>query len=628
MVHSGDVSQSYASLLWSLGLLVAFALLSLAFYSGVFTGFAGLSLDNDPLVSGELVRGEIRYQLHNGALPLESKVTLSIGGYERTMPLQDLYDPLLYEPQLVEFAPLVEVTLALKRISLGGGSTPEDVAIFSAESGDAGAIGIGGGGVPIGGVIAPIIDYESYYVRADSVEEFTIPSKRSASIYEVKVASTGKLLSNSEVSMKQEGTTVTLFTRYKEQVMGFEHTDALTEIPLSLDAFQFTLSPRTPSTTTLALSLHYNQDQFATLEKDVNVIMTTPLATPSASSVPSEGPEDGSLGGEHSDLSGEGMEGMPSETFEPSCEVPICTPFGECTIPSFERSGRRQLPIDSYVRSSQCICEDGRVFIREESCSGGGITPGIMPGIEGGDRSGIPLDFNSREDRNRRTITDGDRGGGRDQEHRWESTYSFEEEDLIVSGSIARTLSENERIELPLGDERHTVGVVDIDYSEDVPRALIEIASTPQRFYLDLGDTANLDVHDDAIPDFSVTFVSLASPDEAVIRIALLDAVAFSYGLQEGERAATLLKLPDELPIAYVILNEDLPALRVFFIQSTRSFPAHCFDSILNSDEILVDCGGSCGVCKEERVFLAPYIAWVVVIVLFTFLMFLSRKTL
>lgn len=622
MAHSGDVSQSYASLLWSLGLLVAFALLSLAFYSGVFTGFASLSLDNDPLVPGELVRGEIIYELENGALPLESKVTLSIGGYERTIPLRDLYDSLLYEPQLVEFAPLVEVTLALEHISSDGGYTPKEVAVSYSEGGLAEPVG--GGGIVVGGVIAPIVDYESYYVRADSVEEFTIPSKRSASIYEVKVASTGKLLSNSEVGMKQKGTTVTLFTRYKEQVIGFKHTDVLTEIPLSLDAFQFTLSPRTPSTTTLALSLHYNQDQFAMLEKDVNVILTTPFVTPSASSEQSEKP----LGDEHSDLPGEDTGSMLSEISEPSCELPICTPFGECTIPSFERSGRRQLSIDSYVRSSQCVCEDGSVFIREESCSGGGITPGIMPGIEAGYRSGIPVDFNPREDRNQRTITEGDRGDGRDREHRWKSTYSFEEDDLIVSGSVARTLSENERLELPLGDERHTVGVIDIDYSEDVPRALIEIASTPQRFYLDLGDTVNLDVHDDAIPDFSVTFVSLASPDEAVIRVALLDAVAFSYGLQEGERAATLLKLPDELPIAYVILNEDLPALRVFFIQSTRSFPAHCFDSILNSDEALVDCGGSCGVCKEERVFLAPYIAWVIVIVLFMFLMFLSRKTL
>lgn len=623
MVHVGETSRSYGSVLWSLGLLISFALLSLAFYSGVFTGFAGLSLDNDPLVAGELVTGQVIYQLDNGPLPLESEVTLFIGGYERTVPLEALYDPLLYRAERVAFAPLVEVTVAIREISSGGGGGSGELVVANPSQGSE-AIGVGS--FPINGLaIAPFVDYETYRVRKGSVLEFSIPSRRSISIHEVKVASTGKTLSHSEATLRQEGTTGILSTRYEEYVPGFALKEGLTEIPLSLDAFQFTLSKRTPSTTTLSVILEYNQDQFAKLEKDVGVTLastiTPGLGDPTSAPTPSEEISDGGS-------SGEPGEGSPADTLQepPSCDLPVCTPYGGCTIPSFERSGRRQLPEESYVRSSQCVCEDGSVFIREESCGGSGPGVGITTGMLSGGISGDVTNFNSLGDNNIQITSGG--GGGGERGHTWDTTYSYDDQDFVVSGSIAQALSENERIELPLGNELHSVGVIDIDFSKSVPRALMETASTPQRFYLDLGSTVTVDVNHDEIDDFGITFVSLTSRTKAVIRVAPLDAVSFSHILNEGEHAATLLKLPEELPVAYVILNEDLPALRVFFIQSADSLPAHCFDSIRSNDEVLVDCGGSCGACKGERPFIAPYLAWGVVVVLFMFLMFLSRRPL
>lgn len=604
LLDMGQVhTHSYFSLMWSFAIVLLFALLSLAFYHGLFTGFAELSLKNDPLVAGELITGSVSYDLNNGPLPIDSEVILAIGGYEKTVPLKKLYDTSAFIPEVVSFSPRVKVTVALKEFVSGGGHG------VVARIEDVSQGGGGENGGEMGGImaIAPIITYETYYVRAGSAFETTIPSKRKVSLYEVRRADNNELLDSSNVILNQRGTSLVLTSRYQESVAGFASRDSFDSLPFSLEGFAFTLSKRAKSPTSLKISLSYRGDAFASLEEQMTVIPAPPTPTPTP---PSDFPTP--------------LEDSAPSASKPSCEDPVCTPFGACAIPPLERSGARILEGSSYVRSSQCLCEDGTSFVREEICVFEENSHVFVAAGVGDSNAAVPAFFPGLPAPSQ-GLNNPPGEGRRDSS--WRTTYSFDERDFVISGSVAQALAKRERMALPLEGVLHSIGIIDIDFSLKDPRVLIEVESTPQQFYLSLGETKAFDVQGDGVSDFSATFVSLSSRTYAVLKVVPLESFAFSRIAHPGERTATLFKLPEDIPVAYVVVNEDLPALRVFFVQSSVLFSPTCSDSVLNGDEAAVDCGGSCNPCRRENLFIAPFIAWGSVLVLFFLLIFVSRRT-
>ena len=606
-------SRSYVSLAWSLAILVCFAVLSLVFYTGVFTGFVGLTIHTITAIAGEPLEGQIVYDLSTGPLPLDSEVSLLVDGYEKTLPLSSVIDPLLFGSygSQIAFAPLLQVDVLLEHRSSGGNSI-DAVAI---EGGDEVVIPGGGNGKFAGGVIGdfPINNpslgdsskARTYFVRFGQDMHDTLPSSYDASVERVIVVSSGKQLENSAVDLSQLSTSLLLRTDYQELIPGFQQSEFIDEVVIDLHPFSFVLSLRARSPTLVQMQLFRGEDTFATLEESISVLPFREGTSLRGSEGLGDGDE--SDGGENGDSGSSDR-----------CLDPACRPVSECTIPGVDGSMRKVLT--TMIRTQYCICSDGSSYTFEESCSpDSGIRASFVSGSLTLSSSSFRFDRDSRSQSDDTLYRDSGKGSS------WERTYSFEDNDVMVFGGLAQVLAERERLEIPVGNERHSVGVVTIDRSREVPRVLVEVASSIQRLYVELGATESFDVTGDGLNDLSVTFVSLSSPTRALLRVVPFDAPSLSMNLVEGERAATLLRLPDEQTVGYVILNEKLPSLRVFFVQSESTVPFSCFNSIQDADEGGIDCGGSCHVCRDERPYYEPIVAWIVVLGLFVLLSFFSR---
>lgn len=615
------LSRSYVSLIWSLAILVCFAILSLVFYTGVFTGFVGLTIQTITAIAGEPLEGQIIYDLSTGPLPLDSEVTLSVDGYEKTLPLSSVIPPTLFGDygSQVAFAPLLQVDVELERLSSGGaGNTIDAVAIPAGEG-----VEIPGGGKGVGGVIIDLPKYtvpsgsssdsdqevRTYFVRLGEDVRDTIPSSYDVSVARVIVVSSGRQIENSAVDLSQTGTSLLLRTDYQELIPGFQQSELMDSVVIDLSPFSFVLSLRARSPTLVAVRLFRGEDTFATLEESVSV---SPFREDSSL----QGPEGLGEGGEGDEGNAESSDSGSSG----QCVDPACRPVSECTIPGVGGSMRKVLT--TMVRTQYCICADGSSYTFEEPCStGSGIQYSVAPG------SPQLVSSSSRFDRRQDSRVPSEDIPSRDsgKSSSWERTYAFDDNEVMVFGGIAQVLAERERLEIPVGNEQHSVGVVTIDRAREVPRVFVEVASEAQRSYIELGATQSFDVTGDGLNDLSVTFVSLSSPTRALLRVVPFGAPSLSMNLIEGERAATLLRLPDEQTVGYVILNEKLPSLRVFFVQSASTAPFSCFNSVQDADEEHIDCGGSCRVCHDERPYYEPFIAWIVVLGLFALLAFSSR---
>ncbi|MEK6858399.1 MAG: hypothetical protein AABX53_00615 [Nanoarchaeota archaeon] len=606
------LSRSYVSLAWSLAILVCFAVLSFVFYIGVFTGFAGLTIHTITAITGGPIEGQIVYDLSTGPLPLDAEVALLVDGYEKTLPLSSVIDPSLFGNygSQIAFAPLLQVDVLLERHSSGR----EGIGAVAVGGGD--AVEIPDGGKVVGGVINDIPMYggssggsseaRTYFVRLGENVRDVIPLFYDASVERVIVVSSGRQLENSVVTLSQISTSLLLRTNYQELILGFQQSESIEEVVIDLRPFSFVLPLRVRSPALVQMQLSRGEDTFVALEESISVLPFRGGAPLRGSKGLSEDYEiDGGGDGEDSGLSDR-------------CSDPACRPINECTIPGVDGSMRGVLT--TMIRIQYCICADGSSYTFEEPCSlDSGTQSYSVSDSLALSSSSFRLNRNSRSQSNDALSLD----SGEDSS--WERTYSFEDKDIMVFGGIAYALAERERLEIPVSNERHSVGVVTIDRSREVPRVLVEVASAVQRLYVELGATESFDVTGDGLNDLSVTFVSLSSPTKALLRVIPFDAPSLSMNLVEGERAATLLRLPDEQTVGYVILNEKLPSLRVFFVQSESTVPFSCFNSVQDVDEEGIDCGSSCSVCRDERPYYEPLVAWIVVLGLFVLLSFFSR---
>lgn len=617
-LHEPSVRDSHTlsvSFIWSLIILVFFGLVLLGFYYSTSTGYAGLQLTSEDLVAGELVSGTLSYNFADGPLPRDTDVVLSVNGYQKILPLEDLYNA---PTQTIVFSPLLKVVVRLEEVFTGEtSSTSSEGTSTGPTKGSKGAgssIGRPSVAAPSSPMVtAPLVEYRTYYVRADELTSDSIPSNRNAFIEEVRLVGTNELLENSVVSLDTEGTRLELATSYHEDVVGFTQTSG--EVVIPLDAFDFMLSARTGSPASISVTFDYQGNTFASIEKAVSV---RTLAQIVDEELPQDTPSS-IVSGSGSSLGSSGQ-GSIDSIDEEVCESPVCTSFGACSIPPLSGTGTYTLGT-SYVRTRQCICQNGQTFNEQESCT---LTNEDTISVASGEVDSFePLDELPTPPIPA-SITRSSEGSSSSTS--WERTYTFEERELVVAGSVAQTLGENERIKLPFGNTQHSIGVLTVDSSGSVPRVLLEIASTPQEFYLNLGETRALDMDDDEIFDVAVSFVSLSARNKVLIRVAPLENSLFSQMVGVNDRTATLLSTSRDAPVAYVILNDELPSLRVFFVQSRASLPTTCFNSLVDANEEGLDCGGLCNACKVERGFYLPLLSWIGVIVLFCALAFMSRS--
>lgn len=609
MTHRGvpqrSLSRPSASLLWSLAIFILFAGLALAFYHGLFTGYAGLTLSPETLVAGERVRGTITYALGDQALPYDSQITLRVNGYERTLPLAQLLDPpvaALRAP--VSFSPRLKVLVRIRELSSSSGGSKNSASGAVADSSSGSGFGSDSSGILTSGFAVSSSDtYATYYLRAGESVHDVLSSRNELSISEVRRAGSDELLETSLVSLREVGSEFYLSTTYTESVSGFTTEQGLGALPLRLDLFAFTLPHRIASPALVEVSFAYRGDVFAQLSEDIPVsrfIERAPSVDESALIPSGETslPPDGEL---------------PSDSS--TCTNTICTRFGVCAISPLGSSEASFLS-SSSIRTRQCFCEEGYSYREEITCVSSEKTAvTINAGVLGG-RASAPSEPPNPPPR----VSVDTRSS-----LRWRSTYAVSTATLAFTGAVVRGLAAEERLALPLAGAPHTVGVVRIENARSVPRVLIELASSPRRFYLDQGTTYTFDVSDDGVDDLALTFVSV-SHGKAILRVAPLDLASFSDVLGEGDRTATLLTSPAEVPVVHVLLNEALPSVRVFFIQSSYAFPVWCFNSIQDPQETGIDCGGGCRLCAQERRHYALIVSWIVLIALSGIFIAISRR--
>lgn len=588
-----------SSLRWSIGLLVSFVLILCVFYYSVLTGFVGLDVEELSLQAGEPVTGHFSYDLSTSALPLDSTVTLGINGYERTASLVELIDPSIAQrAHAVPFAPALIVVLDLYETGL----LPPGYTSSDGPSPSQGGFGqgsqTGSGSRPGQGLaISSFEEVRTYTIRAsDAPLQDIIPSRRSASLREVRLASTDTVVDSSLVRFHRDGRTISLTSNYWTTIDGFSDDEEMSPLSFPLEPFDFVVPLRATSAS-VSIRVSYGGDTLALYESTLPVLPPvdrSALAPPEAPPTEVAGPRD--------------------ET----CIAPLCSEYGECGMVSFADPSFGF----SFVRTRQCMCQDGRLYTETESCSqAAGSASTVATGVQSAGTS-VPL---ARTPPSTPSEPSRPSPSGSVSSRGWDRTYVIGDSTVAVSGGVSRLLQARERISLPIEDRSHFVGVVSLERGVQ-PRVLIEVASTPQQFYLGLSETRTVDVTDDGLADLSVSFIALSSRDQVLLRVEPLRAPFSSQLLQEGDQGATLLRLPDNLPIGYVILNDELPALRVFFVQSAASLPLSCFNSVQDNSENGIDCGGACKLCVEEREDYTIWIAWASVLFLFGILMIVSRR--
>ncbi len=97
----------------------------------------------------------------------------------------------------------------------------------------------------------------------------------------------------------------------------------------------------------------------------------------------------------------------------------------------------------------------------------------------------------------------------------WTKTIVIDEKQL--SNGYENSLQKNERINLTIKNEKHYVGVLNV--SNKTNEAVLEIASTPQKITLRVGETKKVEVNNDKYYDLKVTLQKIIG-DKATVNVA------------------------------------------------------------------------------------------------------------
>ncbi|OIO43843.1 hypothetical protein AUJ64_01590 [Candidatus Pacearchaeota archaeon CG1_02_39_14] len=160
----------------------------------------------------------------------------------------------------------------------------------------------------------------------------------------------------------------------------------------------------------------------------------------------------------------------------------------------------------------------------------------------------------------------------------WTKTYSENDQELSLKGSVTQELSANHRIRLMVSGETHHVGVKSISGG----KATIEVASTPQEKELAAGESGKFDVTGDGTYDLLVT-VQTIEGSKANVRVEYIQEEVTEEtqgsGTEDGQEEGGLLGglgnnegtgLSNGAWIAIVIAIVIIIALVVFFVRRNK----------------------------------------------------------
>ncbi len=575
-------------------LIIGFLLLAIFFVLAGFykSSLVGLvtGIEIEKIEAGDTIKGSFGYDTGKvGVVPLDSYVVMAVNTYVKEKRLEDvLPEEVLQQVGEGKFRPKVEIVLLLEDVVISG-------------RGGRGFEVIQGGGTPFGGsggpttnVIAEPQDTMTLSVRFGSDEYLSIDKSKKLSIKEVRVRD--ELIDNNYAYIIKEGEQYRVGTSYAELVKGFP-SDKLGHIDVDLSKFGF-VAPRHYAN--IEASLFYRGEKFASVTKSI-VVTSPPLEEPDVQEVPEEETA-------HIVFNGEGVV-APNIVPKLPCENYVCTPYGDCTVPSVGIIAS-QGEFTGLVQSRECYCEDApqTIFTETRTCviSSPRIKP-IIPILV------VPEPLPPEEPETTTSISNILSQFG------WRETFSYLDFDLRVRGSIMRELGENARIKIQIGGVDHSIGVREIgkDY------AIVEILSKVQRAQVKVGERASFDITNDGLSDISVGVVSINN-GKAIVQVEALDAGL----LGEGERGVSLIREDNEQTVAYVIVDNLAPVLRVLLVQSEYKQPAFCYNNLIDIDkgEEDVDCGGECRVCRKEVKNYGTSIAWGVFALLWLITLFVLRK--
>lgn len=607
--------RSYLFLVVSFLMLVLLTIFLFSYYHVALTGKASASLVVNNPISGSPFTGTFLYDLSSGGtLPQDTLVELSVNKYKKQLPLLKTvgknYDK---NVRFVEFNPLIDVTFVLEPlVSHSGSSDASSLPIegSSDAQGDANQnVGPGESSASMGGtqsvsggsgagttsftgaIVAEPEKLVTVSVRAGREVYYTIPSSKKARIVEVRRSRDHFLLTSSSADLSQQGTTVTVQSRYLEQVQGFSAQTGVDHVEIALESFHFI--PR-KGRADVEVALIYKGDTFASA-KESFVIPAGGVGSTS-SGEGAESATDATLAG--------GVRRIPSLIAAPAkaaCERVVCGSFGSCSVPSLAQTvqkGTSSLPL---VQSRSCMCElTGEAFTETRPCE-------LSSSTVSGELDAVPTilasSSNTRDSNARPHETHSDSIS-------WKESYD-ETFDLRTLGSVSRELPVATRMVFDLGTGSHSVGLESISNG----RAGVVVSSVPQYASLATGEFSYFDLDGDHLDDIRVSAVSVRK-SSALINVAPLEGPNLSPLLGEGERGVTLFKRDSTTPIAHILVNEQSPAVRLFLVQSAIRMPPHCYNTIQDSRETGVDCGADCMVCKKEspRYFFIGF--WIAVILL------------
>ncbi len=578
-------------LIVSLAFAVLILVMSLAFFEFTLTGRAAGDFVIEKITAGDTIKGAFLYHPGEaGVLPIDSDVVLSVNTLTKRMPLRDV----LLDSSVVDgleelaFAPYLEVILALSDTApdSGRGSGSR----VSAQANTAASTTVNEGFPPSAppppsidsAVISEVIMGERVLrVRAGKDIEVTLPPGKFGHIESVLLR--GERADKSLVSLTQSGTTVRISSLYTEKVKGFSDKDA--SVAVDLSKFSFT-TPR--KWADLYISFVYLTESFATSERYIAVGSGEEAGADSelelietASTVPN-GAKD------------------PPVNSELECGIKVvCGPYSPCTSLSFDGIVALEDEIAQVVQSRTCydeVCE--RTFTDTKIC----VVPSPPLDVVAftDDSDAVPDEKSVSETSQKSDVTHTSaRGDTR-------ATYEYIEQDLSLYGSVTRELKENSEILVRVQGDEHVVSVLRVSKNS----VRVRVASSPQESDMVAGEIRVFDLDGDRNYDISVSVIRIGSLS-AVVSVAPYDGT-LDNPLAPGESGVSLVNAQLSAPVAQVILNKNIPTLRVLLMQSAKGYPLHCYNMVKDTNEAGADCGGpDCRDCREEEKDRGEVIWWI-----------------
>ncbi len=571
------------------------------FFHVALTGKATASLSVERSVEGQILDGRLIYSGSKvDILPHDSVVAVSVNSYTKTMLLKDVINKeTLGLVERVEFRPYLDIVLGIEDDFIGNGS--ESVSKPGSGGSDDGYIPyigdefggfFGGEDPPLNGGDPPpancylspplncdgsiifgnviLSDQNDISIRIKKEEDIELQIEPGKRAYVKEARLRGNLIDEGYVQISQSDTSVMLISSYSEYVDGF--TLGVNDIVVDFSRFDF-LAP--PKKALVEAKFIYKGEKLATIHRSITV--SSPTIVRSKDFPPVDAKYNYSI--QEPDFN-------YSDSRSPECGIRIvCTSFGACASPSLKEISSG-LVTQGLVQSRRCKDEVCRDFYTEtQSCS----------------QPSPPVSFSavSRKSGNesRGASSDIKKDNRFDEKNLRLNKNSFDQ-DIFIRGSVVRKLSINEQINVFVDGTTHSVGVISLEKNK---RARIVVSSERQEAVLEVGETRPFDVNGDGLFDLQVMLHSM-SRNRVLLGVAPFNEDSESIFLEDNELALTVYREDIHQPVAHVILDEQLPTLRVLLVQSDNILPTQCYNSIRDSDEESVDCGGeSCSSCKPER---------------------------